>query len=373
MDGVSLYAVGDVAITRNDPASAFAHSASVLKEPDILFGQLEVNLSQKGTPSPAAPSAQKPPTNLAPVLRSAGFDIMSFANNHHLDMGAVNFLDTLTIARQNDIRLVGVGKDISEARQPVIMQEKGLKIAFLAYSSILPVGYWATEERPGCAPIRVQTLYEKADAYFPGSPAETYTYAYKPDLQAMVEDIEKVRPVADIVVMSIHWGLHFMPALLTMDQREVGHVAIDAGVDLVLGHHAHILKGIEVYKGKVIFYSLGNFIMDSIVTRTWPHVPADWRKREKLYNFKIDPEWGGTYPFPPDSRKTMLAKHIISSGKIERVSFRPFLVNRLNQPEALSRHDDKFEEVVKYMEWTSADQGLDTRFSIDGDEVLIHT
>ncbi len=373
-DKLSLYAVGDLGVTRDSPGSAFSYNATaaVLNEPDIMFGQLEVTLSQKGSPSLTSIGAQKACPGIASVMKSVGFDILSFAGNHCLDWGPDNLLDTIDIAKQTGIILIGVGKDISEARKPVIIEQKGVRIAFLAYNSILPPGYWATAERPGCAPIRVRTLYEPFEPVQPGSPAEAYTYAYKEDVEAMVEDIKKVRPMADIVVMSIHWGLHLMPAKLLMDQLEVGHAAIDAGVDLILGHHAHILKGIEVYKGKVILYSLGNFAMDSAVAKTWPNVPARRRLAEKLYNFKIEPEWGPVYPFPPDSRKTIIAKCIISNKRIEKVSFLPVVINKLNQPQVASRNEENFSEVVKYMQWICEDQKLATKFSLEGDEVVIN-
>jgi poly-gamma-glutamate synthesis protein (capsule biosynthesis protein) len=141
-------------------------------------------------------------------------------------------------------------------------------------------------------------------------------------------------------------------------QREVGHAAIDAGADLIIGTHPHILKGIEVYKGKVIFYSLGNFAMDSSVTKVWPHVPARWRKHEVLCNFTIDPEWGPTYPFPSDSRKTIIAKCTVSDKKIETVSFLPALIVKPNQPQILPRDDGNFDEVVKYVNWICEDQNF---------------
>ena len=366
---VSIYAVGDVAVTRDNPESAFTQTLSVLNEPDILFGQLEATLSQKG--SPKTESAQRPHPTIGAVLKSAGFDVMSFASNHVLDWGADGLIDTLDIAQENGITLVGAGREIKEARQPAIIERKRVKVAFLAYNSILPPGFWATDDRPGCVPIRVRTFYEPTEPFQPGSPAEVFTFAYSEDVQAMVEDIKQVRSAADVVIVSMHWGIHFMPAKLATYQREVGHAAIDAGADLIIGTHPHILKGIEVYKGKVIFYSLGNFAMDSSVTKVWPHVPARWRKHEVLCNFTIDPEWGPTYPFPSDSRKTIIAKCIVSDKKIETVSFLPALIVKPNQPQILSRDDGNFSEVVKYVNWICQDQNLNTKLTAEGNEVLI--
>jgi poly-gamma-glutamate synthesis protein (capsule biosynthesis protein) len=370
-DEVSIFAVGDVAVTRNNPASAFSHTAPVLNKPDIMFGQLEATLSQKG--SAKTESAQKPHPDIGSVLKTAGFDVMSFASNHVMDWGSEGLLDTQVVAQQNGIALIGAGKDINEARQPVIVGRKDVKVAFLAYNSILPPNSWATDDRPGCAPVRVRTFYEASEPYQPGSPSEVFTYPYQEDVQAMVADIEKVKSLADVVVISMHWGIHFMPAKLAMYQQQVAHAAIDAGADLILGSHPHILKGIEVYKGKVIFYSLGNFAMDSSITRTWPHVPARWQKHELLCNFKIDPEWGATYPFPADSRKTIVAKCVIDNKRIQQVSFLPALINKLNQPQVLARDDENFDQVVDYIRWTCVDQNLPTNLLADDKEVVITT
>jgi poly-gamma-glutamate synthesis protein (capsule biosynthesis protein) len=367
---ISLYAVGDVAVTRDNPESAFTDTAAVLNEPDILFGQLEATLSQKGK-AKAEGGPQRPHPIVASVLKAAGFDVMSFASNHVMDYGAEGLLDTLNIASEKGITLFGAGKDIYAARQPAIIERKGVRIAFLGYNSILPKGFWATQDSAGCAPLRVRTFYESIDPHHPGTPPEVLTQAYEEDVEAMVEDIRNVRPLADVVVISMHWGIHHMAAKLAMYQQQAGHAAIDAGADLIIGSHPHILKGIEVYKGKVIFYSLGNFVMDSSLTKTWPDVPARWRKREILYNFKIDPEWGPTYPFPAEARKTILAKILVSNKGIESVSFVPGLIRKPNTPQLLSRSDETFYEVVKFLQWSCEDQNLQTKLFPEGDEVVV--
>src|SRR4249919_719554 len=105
-DKVSIYAVGDVAVTRENPASAFTPTIALLNEPDILFGQLEATLSQKGT-AKAEGGPQRPDPRVAAALESAGFDVMSFASNHTMDYGADGLLDTLEIAKQKGITLFG--------------------------------------------------------------------------------------------------------------------------------------------------------------------------------------------------------------------------------------------------------------------------
>jgi hypothetical protein len=88
--------------------------------------------------------------------------------------------------------------------------------------------------------------------------------AHRDDLAALCADVAQARREADLVIVSLHWGIHFVPAVIADYQREVAHAAIDAGAELILGHHAHILKGVELYRGKAIFYSLGNLLFDNL-------------------------------------------------------------------------------------------------------------
>ncbi len=370
-DNVSVYAVGDVGMSRADAETAFVQAKPVLHEPDIMFGQLEACFSRKGTPPLTAQGAHASSPNFVPAVQGAGFDIMSFASNHCMHFGAEGLLDTIEISKKIGIPLVGVGKDINEARKPVVMERKGVRIAFLAYCSILPPGYWATEDRPGCAPLRANTFYEPAVANQPGAPADVRTYPLKEDQEAMVEDIRKARQIADVVAMSVHWGLPFAYATIDDYQRELGHAAIDAGADIVIGHHAHILRGIEIYKGKAIFYSIGNFAQDASLTKTWPEIPPKWRKIEKIYNYKIDPEWGATYPFPIDARNTMIATFEASKKGVQKVGFRPTFINHQNQAEVLKAKDPRFNGVIDYVTRVSREQKMDTQFSVEGDQVVI--
>ena len=187
----------------------------------------------------------------------------------------------------------------------------------------------------------------------------------------MVDDISKAKSKADLVILSLHWGIHFIPATIAEYQREVAHVAIDSGADLILGTHAHILKAIEVYGDKVIFYSLCNFALDLSATKKMLE-----SKRHKEIQ-KLNPDWQPdpdypTYYMPRDSRKTIIAKCVISNGEIKRVSFLPTYINRQSQPEVLTSKNDHFREVVKYMQGITRDQGIDTDYTIEGDEVTVH-
>jgi poly-gamma-glutamate synthesis protein (capsule biosynthesis protein) len=96
----------------------------------------------------------------------------------------------------------------------------------------------------------------------PGSPPRIVTLTDPDDLAALVADVGAARDEADVVVVTPHWGLHFTPGAIADYESEVGRAAIDAGADIILGHHQHILKPIQVYKGKVIFHGMGNFAVD---------------------------------------------------------------------------------------------------------------
>ena len=368
---IVLYAVGDIGPDRKDPGSIFKNIAGVINKGDVAFCQLEVNLSRRGTGPQGKEVARNP--QIAAAIKEAGFDIISFAGNHALEVGLDSFFDTIDNLTRQQLLVLGVGKDIEEARKPVIIECKGAKIAFLGYSSVTKEGQLAEGDRPGSAPLRAWTLYEPMEPSQPGTPSRAHTFPYKNDLDAMIEDIKKTRTKADVVIVSMHGGIHMTPSVIAEYQKEYAHVAIDSGADLVLQHHTHILKGIEVYSGKTIFYGLGNFALEvRFMTKEWAQNPGIKELRRKL-----NPDWNPpypaypTYPFPPDSRKTIIAKCVISGNNISQVSFLPIYINNRGEPELLLPDDARFSEVVNYVNEISADQGLRTEYTIDGNEVVI--
>jgi poly-gamma-glutamate capsule biosynthesis protein CapA/YwtB (metallophosphatase superfamily) len=368
---IVIYAVGDVGPNRQDPQSMFRHVSGLLKQGDIGFCQLETNLSTRGTPLPQARLPMRAHPNSARALRDCGFQVVSFAGNHCMDFGQEAFFDTIDAIKANGMEPIGVGRNIAEARSPVMRENHGTRIAFLAYNSILPFGYWAENDRPGCAPMRAWTIYEQVEPDQPGSRCRIHTFPYKDDLQAMADDIEKAKSNADIVILSMHWGIHFVPAQLADYQRETARRAIDCGADLILGHHPHILKGIEVYQGKIIMYSLGNFAIEQ---------PAAFM--QDLYQTQrhreieeLNPQWDEKreYPLPPETRKSLMIKCVIAQKRIKRVAYLPVYISVGSEPEILKADDARFEDVVRYIDEITSDQGLRARFAHEGDEVVIKT
>ena len=270
MPSVTILATGDVAPSRPDPDSLFTGVAPLLQSADIAFCQLEINLTRRGFRLPQVRHTDRADPSTAQAIKRAGFDVVSFAGNHCMDWGTDGFFDTIEALQNAGLAVVGVGANVAAAREPVIVERHGRRVAFLAYSSILPANFWAEDDRPGCAPMRAWTLYEQIEPDQPGTPARVHTFANRADLEQLKEDICRARARADMVLVSMHWGIHFVPAVIADYQREVGRAAIEAGAAAVLGHHAHILKGVDMYQGKPIIYSLCNFAVDLPMTLNCP-------------------------------------------------------------------------------------------------------
>lgn len=361
----ALLAVGDVAAKRADMASIFASVADTLRTGDFVFGQLETTVSARGERTPHAKLAMRADPALAPALAGAGFNVMSFAGNHCMDWGGAAFDDTLTHMHDANVALCGAGSTLAAARAPAIMTSRGVRLAVLAYSSILPAGYAAEHDRPGCAPMRAYTHYEQIEPDQPGTPARIHTIPHAGDLAHLVEDVKAARARADVVALSIHWGIHMIPGAIADYQKAVAYAAIDAGADIILGHHPHILKAVEFYRGKAIFYSMGNFAIEQPQIWEPAIVHASSFKHLMALNPAADP--GAVYVLPPDTRKTIIVKAVLSSAGVEHISVLPAWIDDTSTPSLLGAHDPRFGEVADYLRTLSADQGLNAVFAPRGD------
>ncbi len=366
---VVFFAAGDVGPSRAEPDSIFRHVAPALKTGDLAFCQLEPVLTRRGTPLPQARLAMRADPDGARAIRAAGFDVVSFASNHCMDWGQDGFFDTLDALAGQGLAVIGAGRNLAEASKVTLKECRRTRIAFLGYNSILPQGYWAESNRPGCAPLRAHTLYEQIEHDQPGTPCRIHTLAHRGDLAAMREGIRSAREQADVVVVSIHWGLHFVPATLADYQREMAHAAIDAGADLILGHHAHILKGVEVYRGKVIFYSLANFALESPFA--FAENLADRPAHKDLTALYARTPAQSNSPMSADSVKTILVKCLIAGGAIKGVSFLPVWINAFSEPEMLRPNEPRFHEIVQYLREITQSQGLNATYRQDGAQVAV--
>lgn len=366
-EAITLLGTGDILIDREKPESIFRQVADRLRAADIAFTNSEQTYAEGGYLI-RGHGTNSESRNLPAVL-SAGFDVISLANNHTLDWGAEVLLETLKKMKKAGLPYVGAGKNIEEARRPVILQRKGNKVGFLAFSSVHPRGYEAEEDKPGLNPIRIWTIYEQTD-YQPGTPPRIVTLPYKEDMAAMVEGIRKLKSEVDVVVVSMHWGQHIIPRVIPEYCIDVGHAAVDAGADLILGTHTHIGKGIEVYKGKAIFYSTGNFAAEIGPSQTKGAGGQFPVKLVEKYGAVVDPECP-TFNLPHESRRTMIVKALIEGGKLKRVSYIPCFVNKNAEPEIVTRNSSAAREVYDYFEDISRSENLPVNFAWDRDEVLI--
>lgn len=214
----------------------FALIGDVLRRGDIVFGNLEGPLTSRGQPARDKRYIfRSPPARVVPALKAAGFNVMSLANNHMLDYGVEGLQDSMDALAAAGIHYAGAGMHANAARAPALIEVHGRRFAVLAYSLTLPEEFYAAPTRPGTA------------------------FGHEAHVRS---DVAQARQGADAVIVSFHWGQEGTTVLREYQQR-VGRAAIDAGAQIVVGHHPHILQGVECYGGGVILYSLGNFVFGS--------------------------------------------------------------------------------------------------------------
>jgi poly-gamma-glutamate capsule biosynthesis protein CapA/YwtB (metallophosphatase superfamily) len=213
----------------------FTHTADYLRGFDLTVGNLECVVSTLGAPQPKQYTFEAPVKSFERLV-AAGFDIVSLANNHSGDYGKAAFSDMLGKLPGYGLTPLGGGLNRTAAHAPVIREVHGTTLGFLAYCEIQPQNFAATDTSPGHAWL------EEA---------------------SMRVDIQAARPQADFLVVFQHWGVEY-ETVETSHQQALARAAIDAGADLVVGAHPHVIQPHEIYKSKPIIYSLGNFVFDQM-------------------------------------------------------------------------------------------------------------
>jgi poly-gamma-glutamate capsule biosynthesis protein CapA/YwtB (metallophosphatase superfamily) len=284
---VTLSAVGDIRLdgpvgqiisSKENPTS----NVEGLLAADIVFGNLECPLTKRGVKTPKTWNFRAPAKNLQ-ALKTAGFTMLNIANNHTWDYGLDGFHDTLAALEKQEFRYVGGGRDRAEAESLAVMQAGGLKVGFLGFTSTNPKEGWAKPGKPGVA----YSDFGRLDAV-----------------------VRAARKKCDVLIVSFHGGTELDP-LPNEIQKAFGHVVVDAGADLVLGHHPHVLQPVEIYKGKPIVYSLGNFLFVSPNPATRPTAVARatlGREGVRRLEFApVDGNWGRPKPADAEGRAAVLA------------------------------------------------------------------
>jgi len=240
---ITLLAVGDIMLDRgveymvknygdNDFKFPFLKIADYLKKADLLLGNLESIISDKGRRVGSIYSFRAEPTAITGLIY-AGFDILSVANNHLFDYGQEAMEDNFRRLKEAGIDYVGGGFNEAEVRSGLLKEIKGTKITFLAYTNKGNPAWQAIGNNSG-----IGWLDER-----------------------IKDDIRKAKEKSDLVIVLFHFGEEYQNEP-NAEQQYFAHLAIDSGADLVIGHHPHVIQPIEKYKNKTIAYSLGNFVFD---------------------------------------------------------------------------------------------------------------
>lgn len=250
MKSIKFTAVGDIMLCRSvgdfiekyGPQFPFETIKDQFAGSDIIFGNLECSISERGFPSkywPAHMNFRAHP-KVVRGLKEAGFNVLSLANNHVSNYGEDALLDTIRLLQSNGISHVGAGASAHEAYAPLILNQNNLRIAILAYSTILNGSRIAKNEKSGIAQF---------------------------SLKKALRSIKAAREKADLVVVSMHWGIDYETNPVPQ-HMECARQMIDAGAVLIIGHHPHVIQPIERYMNGLIIYSLGNFVFDDSLEGT---------------------------------------------------------------------------------------------------------
>lgn len=285
---VTLVAVGDMMLSRAVATRMhrygyeypFASTTDFIRSADIAFGNLETAITPGPKVLPFEMSFRADPES-AKALWDAGFDVVSLANNHTPNFGETGLGDTLRYLDEAGIVHAGAGTDF-EANQARFIEAQGIRFAFLAYNDkdVVPASYEATDTRVGTAFMHIERMQRA---------------------------VQEANGIADIVIVSMHAGDEYEP-LPNDSQVAFAHTAIDAGAEMVIGHHPHVVQTMEIYRGKYIFYSLGNFIFDQMWSR--------------------------------ETREGLLIKAAFTKEGVKNVTFHPVLIEDYAQPRFLEDRDD---------------------------------
>jgi poly-gamma-glutamate synthesis protein (capsule biosynthesis protein) len=351
-----LLLAGDIVLDAPDPDHWLSGIAPAVRAADLAIAHLEVPHTRRGRELkgdvPAAPAA---PEHLDALAR-AGFAAVSLAGNHIADFGAEGIEDTIARLDALGIAHAGAGATLDAARAPAALECRGRRIRLLSYNCVGPENAWAAADRAGCNYLRIVT----ADGA-PVAPLAKLTEVAAEAEQQLADDVRAARRLADIVIVALHKGIVHTPAVLAPYERPLAHAALAAGADIVVGHHAHILRGIELQDGRPVFHGLGNAC---VVTRAFDpgqdhEARAAWaRRRRELFGFEPDPRFA-LAPFHPEAVHGALGIVIVDERGGFETGIVPLEVEPPGRPVCAS--GARAGEVVAYVERIGKAAGLPAR------------
>jgi poly-gamma-glutamate capsule biosynthesis protein CapA/YwtB (metallophosphatase superfamily) len=224
---------------RDDPSYPYGEVSNLIREADLAVGTLNATISDY-PPATGCVSTYVlvSDSRNAAALAEAGFDVMGVATNHIKNCGLANcgdraFLDTLENLRQAGVTPVGAGNNLAEALEPLVVNVKGIRFGFVSLGQIEPMAF-AGEDTPGIAVL---------------------------DEDNLRASIAAARQISDVVITMPHWGPEYSP-YPNYYQLHFAQIAVEAGADLVVGNHTHVVQALQELNGVQVFYGLGNFVFD---------------------------------------------------------------------------------------------------------------
>lgn len=380
---VTVLSVGDLILDVPGVEKYFDESRALLKSGDVVMGQVEIPYTNRPQWSAydnhSAPATD--PVRLE-AMKDAGFNVGTCAGNHSFDQGYYGVMDTLAKLHELGIATAGEGADDKEACAPAVITRKGLKFACFSYTAVGPKTVQATPAKAGAAYIYVATSYDN-DTNEPGAlPTHIYTSVSPAALSQMRSAFQKAKADGAMVLASFHMGrMHSTD--IQQYQIEIAHAAIDAGAEMVFAHHPHTLLGIEMYRGKPIYYSIGHFIFatdaflqeGTALAGQRGFLPNHWQGVNTEALIRPREPITETIPFyvgDQASRNTLIAKGVFHETGLARASFIPCWIDDTGHPVPV-RRGEKGDDVLAHIRELCRLEQLDTRFawSEDGTEVWL--
>ena len=347
-------AVGDVCIVRDSARKAFAGVAHEFARADTVIGNCE---RPYGESSPCDDGDCH-----ACAFRVARFAAFACANNHAMDEGPDALQRTLRLLQRHGIATAGAGRNLADATRTAFITVNDVRVAIVARTAVAKHAHVAATDRPGVALLGVTTEYRNVEGQ-PGSPPQVITTADATGLAELCASVSAARAAADCVLVSLHGGVHFLPYVVADYERAVARAVIDAGAHAVLGHHQHILKGVELHRGRPILYGLGNFICDAhIDDDQMARYEADFNRRYLGYGLRRTASYP-TYPFHPLARLTMIARlHIDVARDHIEAEVVPCTIERNGLPMAHAPRSSQAAPVWRYLQ--QANRHIDSNAEI---------
>ena len=335
----SLILVGDTNL-RNCTSSSrpFQAIQATLDSSDVRFCNSEGCFSDPTVELPYKSGWYHTDPAASDVLAFSGFDAVGVASN--VTYGAEAILESLSHLDRHGIAHTGSGQNIDAARRPAIVEKAGTRFGFLAYTSVFqPYGHAAGPSSPGVATIKAHTSYRphRRALEMPGVPPDVMTWASAKELDAARIDVTSLKGMVDVLVVSCHWGVSGSHETLDY-QREIAEAVVEAGADVVIGHHPHVVQGVEIIRGRPVFYSLGNFVFG-------------WEKMQSRH------------------RAGLLIECGIAGGRLNAVSVRP--VWRDDEGGAFLVSQDSEEGELISGQLRSLSACFSTRMTPEGDRIRI--